>query len=126
MTARVVHLAAGLAVLALAGCEKNIPAPTDRGVCWHVSPREDGTLKFNKVAQNIPDMEHCAAELEKMRLTFLRMGGTNQELAGAYQGNYLFLRQNSVYRAQRYKGAQYLALTRYGDKLVMPGAIPQD
>ena len=113
------------AALALGACAADPKAPTDPGVCWHVSPQDDGSLKFNKVAVNVPDMEHCAVELERMRLSFLRMGGTNREIAGAYQGNYLFLREEGIYRAQRYRGGQYLALVRYDGKLVMPGAVPQ-
>jgi hypothetical protein len=116
---------AALAALALTACAADPKAPNDPGVCWHVSPQEDGSLKFNKVAQNVADMEHCAVELERMRLSFLRMGGNKREIAGAYQGNFIFLRDEGIYRAQRYNGGQYLALVRYNGKLVMPGAVPQ-
>src|SRR5688572_19575624 len=92
-------LAAAAACLALGGCSSDPKAPTDAGVCWHVSPQDDDTLKFNKVAEKVPDMEHCAVELERMRLQFLRMGSMNRELAGAYQGNFLFLREEGIYRA---------------------------
>jgi len=114
------------ALLLTVGCAKDIKAPVDAGVCWHVAPQADGTLKFNKLAVNIADMEHCAAELEKMRLSFLRMGGAARELTGAYQGSYIFLQQEGIYRAKRYEGARYMALVRYNGKLVIPGAVPQD
>jgi hypothetical protein len=54
------------------------------------------------------------------------MGGTSRELTGAYQGSYIFLKQEGIYRAKRYEGARYMALVRYNGKLVIPGAVPQD
>ncbi len=80
---------AGLAAVTLAGCEKPIEAPYDTGVCWHVAPQKDGTMKFNVLAKNQPNVENCAAALEGMRIRFNRMGMNQQQLIGAYQGTKL-------------------------------------
>ncbi len=110
------HIAAALAVAgALAGCGKSVDAPTDVGVCWHAVPLSDGSVRFNKLAANQPNLESCAASLEAMRLQFLSLGGSNQELMGAYQGNFLFLTKQGVFTAQDYNGPRYFLLGRTAD-----------
>ena len=112
------------AAVALGACEEAVEAPLDRGLCYAVGNSPDGKIKFNVVARNIPNIESCAAQLEGMRLRFLRLGGQNRELSGAYQGNFIFLRPEGIFRAQRWEGNQYLMLVRSGDgRLVIPGAV---
>ena len=36
-------------------------------------------MAFNVVARNIPNIENCAAQLEGVRLRFLRMGGQHDD-----------------------------------------------
>ncbi len=85
-----------------------------------------GKISFFKVAQNQPNLEHCAAALEVMRLHFLALGGSVQELDGAYQGQFLFLQKEGVFTATSLTSTPYLALVRTGDgRLAIPGAIPQ-
>lgn len=121
------RLAAAVLIVAAAGlsaCEKEIEAPLDTGVCYAATQEANGEIKFNVVARNMPNIENCAAQLEGMRLRFLRMGGQNREISGAYQGNFLFLRSEGIFRAQRWEGNQYLMLVRSGDgRLVIPGAV---
>ncbi|MDP1632096.1 MAG: hypothetical protein Q8L66_11830 [Caulobacter sp.] len=108
----------------LGACTETVKAPVDTGVCYHVGSEPNGKVKFNVVARNVPNIENCAAQLEGMRLRFLRMGGQTRELSGAYQGNFLFLRREGIFRATRWEGNQYLMLVRSGDgRLVMPGAV---
>jgi hypothetical protein len=115
--------AAGLALGACAPA--SIKAPTDRRICFHMQPPKDGAAaKFNKLAENVPDLEHCAVELERMRLNFLRLGGSNSEITGSYQGQFLFLKPEGIFTSVGYKGSRYLALVRVGDTLVKPGAAP--
>lgn len=117
-------LAAAAALLG--ACTEAVEAPLDRGVCYAVGTAPDGKIKFNVVARNMPNIEHCAAQLEGMRLRFLRMGGQTREISGAYQGNFIFLRRDGIFRAQRWEGNQYLMLVRSGDgRLVIPGAVQQ-
>ena len=81
--------------------------------------------KFNKLAQNQPDLEHCAAQLEIMRLTLQALGSTQTEATGAYQGQFLFIDRRGVFTAQTYTGYQYPFMVRTGDgRLAVPGAIP--
>ena len=122
---RPVVTAALIAAAALLGaCKKEVEAPLDTGVCYAAAVGADGEVKFNVVARNMPNIENCAAQLEGMRLRFLRMGGQNREISGAYQGNFLFLRSEGIFRAQRWEGNQYLMLVRSGDgRLVIPGAV---
>ena len=128
MTRSLILAAAVLATagLGLAACEKLIEPPSNIGVCWHAIPMSDGTIKFNELAQKVPNMETCAATLEGMRLRFARMGAgaNNREMMGAYQGNFIFLDARGVSIAPDMKKARYIALVRTGDgRLAIPGAI---
>jgi hypothetical protein len=115
-------LAAGLA---LAACQKEIEPPFVRGVCFHAVPLKNGQFRFNKLSENQPNIEHCAASLEAMREQFLGIGGNNQELMGTYQGSWIFLERQGIFIAQSLHGTRYLALVRTGNGyLAQPGAMP--
>lgn len=115
-----------LTACALAGCAPQVEAPADRGVCWHMVTGRDKTVRFLKLADHEPDLEHCAASLEAMRLHFLSLGGSNREVDGAYQGQFLFLDQRGVFTATALNGTPYLALVHTDDgRLAMPGAVQQ-
>ncbi|WP_309645855.1 hypothetical protein [Phenylobacterium sp.] len=119
-------LIAGLSVLALAACAKKTVPPGGEGVCWHVGQGKDGELKYNKLASNVADLEHCAGALESMRLKFLRMGGSNTEMIGAFKGNFIFIDRIGISTAPSLESHRYLALVRTGDgRLAPPGAMPQ-
>lgn len=114
-----------LAAAVLGGCQKSLDAPTDRGVCWHLAPLPGGRVKFNPLARNVPDLEHCAAQLEVMRVNFLSLGGQQSSVTGAFQGQYLFVQPDGVFTAQTYTGFRYPFMVRTGDgRLAVPGAIP--
>jgi hypothetical protein len=127
MSKSVLAVAAVLAVssLALAGCEKQTKAPFETGVCFHVATNKDGTLRYNPVARNVPQMEECAATLEGMRIRFVRMGQSNSKgMVGAYQGSFIFIEKEGIYLGQTYEGARFMSLVRTGDgRLAVPGAI---
>ena len=73
-----------------------------------------------------PNLETCAANLEAMRIKFLRMGGSTQEIYGAYQANFLFLEKAGVLTSTSLEGPRYVALVRTGDgRLAIPGAMPR-
>lgn len=124
-----VLLAAVAAPLILTACEKAHQAPRDQGVCYHVVPADDaeGAPKLNVVARNQPQIEFCAARLEEVRLRFLRLGGSNQEIVGAYQGQYIFVDRGGVSFSKSLTGNRFFALARTGDgRLAIPGAIQRD
>ena len=116
-----------IALTALAACESAPKAPREPGVCYSVSmPRagEKGAPQFNVVARDQPQIEFCAARLEEMRLRFLRMGGSNREVIGAYQGQYIFIERRGVSFSKTLDGVRFMALARTGDgRLAIPGAI---
>ena len=119
-------LATLLVTSALVGCGKHIDAPADRGVCWHMAVTRDGKIKFNRLAENVPDLEHCAAQLEAMRIKFMSLGGSKSEIVGDYQGTFLFLQREGVFTAQTFEGTRYPFMVRTGDgRLAVPGAMPQ-
>ncbi|HEY0437214.1 MAG TPA: hypothetical protein VGC92_11265 [Phenylobacterium sp.] len=114
-----------LALASVAGCQKSTEPPGTPGICYHVAPQKDGSLKYNKlvVAANL---ETCAANLEAMRIKFLTMGGSQQNIYGAYQANFLFLEPKGVSTSTSLEGPRYIALVRTGDgRLAIPGAMPQ-
>ena len=113
------------AALALTACAKKTKPPGDAGVCYHVVPQKDQSLKYNRLVVT-ESLEKCAANLEAMRIQFLRMGGSQQEIYGAYQANFLFLQKEGVLTSTSLEGPRYVALVRTGDgRLAIPGAMPQ-
>lgn len=120
-------LAAGVAVMALTGCDKAVEAPFDRGVCYSVELGAEGEApKFNVVARDQPQIEFCAARLEEMRLRFLGLGGTRREAIGSYQGQFIFIDRAGVSFGKTLDGPRFMALARTGDgRLAVPGAIEQ-
>ena len=126
-TAFVTAVVLGFGTLGLAVCEKTIKAPFDQGVCYVVELGEEGEDPvFNKVADNQPQIEYCAARLEEVRQRFLNLGGTRTELVGAYQGSFLFLESSGARRALSLNGTRYFMMARTGDgRLAVPGTIEQ-
>ena len=123
MSSRTVLILA-CAALALSACAKKTTPPGDAGVCYHVVPQQDGSLKYNKLVST-ESLEKCAANLEAMRIKFLTMGGTRQEIYGAFQANFLFLQKEGVLTSTSLEGPRYVALVRTGDgRLAIPGAMP--
>ena len=118
-----VALAAGLGITA---CARQVDAPTNKGVCWHAVPLKNGQVRFNQLSINQPNLESCAGSLEAMRLKFLGLGGANDQIMGAYQGNYIFLQHEGVFTSQTLNGNRYLMMVRTGDgRLAVPGVMPQ-
>lgn len=120
MKRTLVILAAALAVSACAA--EKVIAPRDPGVCFYIAQQKNGEIRNNQVAKS-PNIEQCAAELERMRLRFLRMGGTNDEILGAFQGNFIFLTRQGVFTGKKFEGMRYLLMVRNKGNLVMPGAL---
>jgi hypothetical protein len=113
------------AALALSACAKKTTPPGDAGVCYHVVPQKDGSMKYNRLVK-AASLEVCAANLEAMRIKFLTLGGNQQEIYGAYQANFLFLQKEGVLTSTSLEGPRYVALVRTGDgRLAIPGAMPQ-
>ncbi|MGI9169063.1 MAG: hypothetical protein ACR2FH_02635 [Caulobacteraceae bacterium] len=114
------------AALALCACQKQLEAPTETGACWHLAEFPDGRMKFNRLADHQPDLEHCAAQLEMMRLRFRALGSAQTRMTGAFQGQFLFLQPEGVFTAQSYGGYRYPFMVRTGDgRLAVPGAMPE-
>ena len=87
---------------------------------------EDGKTRFNPLARNVPDIEHCAAALEAMRIENGRMGQNRDEVIGGYQGSFIWLEREGVFISQSLNGSRFPALVRSGDgRLVIPGAVEQ-
>jgi len=125
MTRAALFLLAASAALAITGCSKKTTPTGEAGVCYHVVPQSDGTLKYNKLVA-VDSLERCAANLEAMRIKFLRMGGSSQDLMGSYQSNFIFLVKEGVMTSTSLEGPRYVALVRTGDgRLAIPGAMPQ-
>lgn len=114
-----------VAVLALAGCAEAVKAPNTTRVCYYAAQQKDKSWRFFELKRNVPQIEYCAVELERNRLQFLRLGGSNRETVGSYQGQFIFLQEEGVFFARKFDGIRYLALRRYQGRLIMPGAIQQ-
>jgi hypothetical protein len=123
---RVLSLAA--AALVLSACQNAPQPPRDAGVCYHVVPPENGeAMRLNVLATDQPQIEFCAARLEEMRQRFLGMGGSNREVMGAFQGQFIFIDRRGVSFAKSLDGVRFFALARTGDgRLAIPGAIQRD
>jgi hypothetical protein len=117
--------ALGLAAASTA-CAPSVKAPTDHGVCWHMVDQKSGPPRFFPLASDVPDLEHCAAALEAMRLRFLSLGGSVHAVQGAYQGQFLFDDQRGVFTAAKVDGMPFPFLVRTGDGRLVPPGAPQD
>jgi hypothetical protein len=118
-------VAIAMIILSLAACARSLEAPMDRGVCWHMATAPGGKVKFNPLASNQQDLEHCAAQLDQMRLRFLGLGSNQQNVVGAYQGQFLFAGPQGVFTSPSYDGYRYLLMVHSGDgRLVVPAAMP--
>lgn len=112
------------AAVSLSACTPRTEPPGDAQVCYNVVPQKGGKLRYFKLV-NTTSLESCAANLEAMRVKFLRMGGTQQEIYGAYQANFLFLQAEGVLTSTSLEGPRYVVLVRTGDgRLAIPGAMP--
>lgn len=115
------------AALGLSACQSAPEAPREPGVCYSVQMPKEGEKtppQFHVVATEQPQIEFCAARLEEMRVRFLRMGGSNREIIGAYQGQYIFIERRGVSFSPTLDGVRFMALARTGDgRLAIPGAI---
>jgi len=111
----------------LAGCAAQTKAPFDQGVCYSVALPDAGEKtppRFNVLARDQPQIESCAAKLEIMRVQFLRLGGSNSEAVGSYQGQFIFIDRAGVWFGKTLEGQRYFALARTGDgRLATPGTI---
>jgi hypothetical protein len=128
MTRAPFFLALGVVAAALAACGGGVEAPYEQGVCFAVEADSEGEAPaFNKLAEGQPQIEHCAARLEEMRLRFLRQGGSRQEITGAYQGQFIFIDREGVWIGKSLDGSRFILLARTGDgRLAVPGAITRD
>lgn len=118
-------IAAG--TLAAGACSNGPDFTFEPGVCYFVAAPEGETPRLEVVARDQPQIEHCAARLEEMRLRFLRMGGSNQEITGAYQERFIFIDREGVKFGQSLTGSRFFAMARTGDgRLAIPGAIQRD
>ena len=128
MTRAPFFMVLGIGAAALAACSNSVEAPYVEGVCFAVELGEEGEPPvFNKLAENQPQIEYCAARLEEMRVRFLRQGGTRQEVIGAYHGQYIFIDREGVWIGKSLDGSRFIAMARTGDgRLAVPGAIARD
>lgn len=123
---RTLTITSGLTAALLGACSQGVKAPTDAGVCYAVETPE-GEPVFNVVARDQAQIEMCAARLEELRLRFRSMGGTRQEVVGAFQGQFIFVDRRGVSFGRTLEGARFFALARTGDgRLAVPGAIERE
>ncbi len=96
----------GLAA-ALGGCsnQQSSEAPTDTGVCWRVTQFKP-KLSFLSVSQGDPNLESCAMHLEYTRQT-----QHLASIAGAYQGEFLFVDAKAITSAPDIESARYSLFT---------------
>ncbi len=121
------------ASLALSACSPSVVAPTDTGVCWHIvvngkgqtGGQVSGKYRFFVLKRNVADLEHCAAALDRMRVQFLSLGGSAHEVAGVYQGQFLFVDPRGVFSSNAMDAPAFPMLTRTADgRLVPEGSAP--
>jgi len=121
--ARLCVAATLLALVSASACAPEVPAPTDAGVCWRMIMPKGGKPKFLKLTEHQPDLEHCASNLEAVRLKFLRMGGSIDEVDGAFQGEFIFIDKRGVFVAQSLDATPFPALVTTRDgRLATPSA----
>jgi hypothetical protein len=58
-----------------------------------------------------------------MRLRFLSIGGSAEDIMGAYQGNFLFLQKEGVFTSETLNGDRYFLLGRTADGRLATAAV---
>jgi len=81
--------------------DRGHPAPEDPGVCWRMTGYAGGKPDFSRLAGDIANLETCAAHLERIHLIH---GG---EVAGAYQGRFIFIDSQAIRSASRLDGSRW-------------------
>jgi hypothetical protein len=115
--------AVAVAAAGLSGCSGAVP-PGDAGVCYQVIYKHGQPSRYVKVADHVASLEECAARLEIIRISFLRMGGSIHEIDGAFTDQFLFIDASGVYAAKSLNSPRYLLMHRTADgRLVRPGYI---
>lgn len=112
---------------ALSGCAPRVKSPEEPGVCYfigHPTPKE---VKFNVLARNVPDLEHCAVLLYNLRMNLLKTGTAGDETDGAYANSFLYAYNTEVRYALHYEGPAFPFLVKAPDnRLVSPGSVVED
>jgi hypothetical protein len=100
-------VAAAYLAAVLGGCSdpQVSEAPTDTGVCWRVTQFKP-KLSFLSVSQGDPNLESCAMHLEYTRQT-----QHLTSIAGAYQGEFLFVDAHDITSAQDIESARFSLFT---------------
>ena len=75
-------------------------APRDPGVCWRMTFAGDKPI-YHRLGANITNLETCAAYLEREYLVH------RTEVAGAYQGRFIFVDEQAVRSAATLDGSRW-------------------
>jgi hypothetical protein len=127
------RLGGGALAMIVCACGQGFQPPTDTGVCFHmvtngkgeVGGQVSGKYRFFVLKRDVPDLEHCAAALDAMRVHFLSLGGSSHDVTGVYQGEYLFVGSRGVFSADSLDASPFPMLTRAPDgRLVPQGSLP--
>ena len=118
----------------LAGCAPAVQAPADAGACYNMvvnAPGQSGGVvsgkyRFYLLKRGVPDLEHCAAALDGMRVRFLTLGGSTHEVTGVYQGEYLFVDGRGVFSANALEAPSFPLLRRTDDGRLVPPSAPDE
>jgi hypothetical protein len=86
----------------LAGCDDPSAAPINVGYCWRLDIDGAGKPDFRPVSTGVHNLESCGANLEAVALRENR-----PRLAGAYQGQFIFITPDMVQTSMRLKGVRY-------------------
>ena len=124
---RLAVLAAVAGVAVLGACSNQPKYEFAEGACYFVATPDNAPPRLQKIADDQPQLEQCAARLKRCVCVSLRMGGSNQEIAGAYQGRFIFVDREGVKIGKSLTGSRFFAMARTGDgRLAIPGAIQRD
>ncbi len=112
----------GAGLVALSACEPEVKAPAHDDVCYfigHIGKDKAGKdiLKFNPV-KKVEDMDHCAAEIYKVRRGFMMTGTQGPVTEGVYNGYFLFASNSEVRKADTYTGPQFPYLAVRNNQLM--------
>lgn len=99
------RLTCGLALLALAGCEKPVEAPRTAGICWRLGEAANGRKDFKPFATGVETLEDCAAQLEG---TYLDNGAP---MVGGFHGRIIYVTDEEVSVAANSRSTRYRVFT---------------
>ena len=113
---------------ALGACSNKPEYEFAPGACYFVATPDNAPPRLQKIADDQPQLEQCAARLEE-RCVFASCGWVDRtrRSRAPISGRFIFIDREGVKIGKSLTGSRFFSMARTGDgRLAIPGAIQRD